>query len=229
MSLDELQQQWAAQGHRIESLLRINAQLMQQQTLRPVRASLLWSRVGDLAEIVLAALCLLATAAFIRAHIAEPRFWLPAAALHLWLIAAAALAVRRFVAKASVRYDAPVLAIQRQLQESQAFALRALRVLFVSGLVVWGAPFWIVAARAWLDWDLYAGPGPKALLAVLGASLGLAGLTLALCAYLAPRLSRLPALQGFTRALAGHSLKLAQERLEKLARLGEEDSEEERA
>jgi len=223
MSLDELQRQWAAQGERIDALVRINRQLLQQQSLQPVRASLRWSRAGDLSEAVLALLCLLATGTFIGAHIGDPRFLLPGAVMHLWFIATLVVAIRRFVGKGAIQYDAPVLTIQRQLEAIQAFTLRAVRVLVVSGLVVWGAPFWIIAARAWFGWDVYAWPGPQVLLYVLGTSVLLGVLTLATCGYLAQRLSRLPGLQRLARDLAGgYNLKVARERLAKLAQLGGE-------
>jgi hypothetical protein len=216
MSLDDLQQLWAAQAGRIDELIRLNRQLLLEQAVRP---SLRRSRAGDVFEAVLALLCLLCTGSFIHAHFAEARFWVPGAAMHLWFIAVLVVAIVRFVRKGEVHYEAPVLVVQQQLAASQAFALQALRPLFVFGLLVWGAPFWIVAARAWFGWDVYAWPGPQAILYVFGTTVLLGMLMLAICAYLAPRLSRMPILQRFVRDLAGYNLKVAQQRLQKLGRL----------
>jgi hypothetical protein len=225
MTLDDLQKQWSAQSALIDELIRINQRLLLAQALRPVRASLRWSQAEDVLEAVLAALCLLGTGAFIGQHHTEPRFWLPGAAFHLWFIGTLVVAVSRCVRKAAIQYDAPVLVLQRQIEALQVFSLRSLRVLFVSGLVVWGAPFCIVAARAWFNWDLYAVPGARMVLyIILGTSVLLGVLTLAACTFLATHLSHRPVVQHLARNLAGYNLKVAQERLEKLARLGREET-----
>jgi hypothetical protein len=222
VSLDDLQQQWAAQGARIDELIRLNRQLLAQRALQPVRTSLFWSRAGDVSEMLQALLCLLCTGAFIGAHFFEVRFLVPALALHLWFIAALVLAIVRFVRKGRINYEAPVLELQRQLAGAQSFSLAALRWMFVSGVMVWGAPIWIVTARAWFGWDVYAWPGLEVILYTLGGSVLLAGVSLAVCSFLSTRLSP-TALRVLARNLAGYNLKVAQERLEKLASLGREE------
>jgi hypothetical protein len=224
MNLDDLQQQWAAQGARVDELIRLNQRLLMQQALQPVRASLRRSQAGDVFEAVLAVPCLLCTGTFIGAHVTEVRFLVPGLAMHLWFIAVLVVAIVRCARKAALHYDAPVLAMQRQLEALQAFCLRALRVLFVTGVVVWGAPFWIVTARALAGWDVYAFPGLRMILYVLGGSVLLAVLTQAVCAFLSTRLPHSPALRAFTRNLAGYNLKVALERLERLAQLSKEEA-----
>jgi hypothetical protein len=216
---EEFLAQWRAQSARVDELIRINQRLLLAQALRPVRASLRWSRAGDVFEAVLALPCLLGTGSFIGAHFFEARFLVPGLALHLWFIAVLVVAINRFVRKAAIQYDAPVLTLQRQIETLQAFTLRALRVTFVSALIVWGAPLWIVLARGLAGWDVYAWPGATVLLEVLGTTVALALLTVGICAYCAPRIERMPWLRRLARDLAGHNLRVAQKRLAQIARM----------
>lgn len=221
MSRDDLQQVWQAQSQEREERLPLTPPLQLLAILQGPHASLRASQAEDVLEAALALVGLAGTGAFLYAHKEEPRFEIPAAALHAWLVAVIAVAVARFVRKAVLRYDTPVLVLQRQLQSLQAFTLRAQRALFVSGCLVWGAPCCIVLARAFLGWDLYQWPGLMVLLSLLAATGLLALTTLIVCAYLATRLPHSPRLQQLARNLAGYNLMRAQERLAQLSRYEE--------
>jgi hypothetical protein len=181
-------------------------------TLADPRSSLRMSQGLDVLNIVLALPCLGWTGSFIWQHLAEPRFWAPAVVLHAWLVGSVAIAVARFARAAMVRYDVPLAEIARQLEAIRVFALRSLRVLFVTGVLVFGAPLAIVAARAWLGVDLYARDGGWLVLVLLAAGAAIALLTLAISALRPRRLSRL------MRPLAGYNLAIAEDRLAALAR-----------
>jgi hypothetical protein len=227
MTLDDLQQQWLAHELRLErrldELARTNRQLHLAMELKAPRSYLRWSQAGDLLEMLLGVPFIAWTGSFLGTHFAEMRFWLPALALHAWFVATFAVATARFARKATIQYDAPVLEIQRQLEKLRMFALRALRLLFVSGVIVWSVPFPIVSARSWFGLDLYALLGGQALLGWLAVSVALALLTLAICVACSSRLDRWPRLRRVVRNLAGYSLQAAEKRLARLAELEKEE------
>jgi hypothetical protein len=217
MVLDDMQKRWLAQNARIDEVVRINKQLQLRAELAAPRSSLRWSRFGDLFEILSGVLCLLWTGAFIHAHLNELRFVLPAVALHLWVVGAVATAVVRLVRAGAIRYDAPVLEIQRRIEALRAFTMRSLRWLFVFGVAIWAVPFSIVVLRSWFGIDLYSLVSGDVLLMVFSGSVVLALAVMKICALCAARLDRSPRLQQLARALAGYNLVAAQDQLAKLA------------
>jgi len=217
MTLDDFQKHWLAQDHKIDEVLRINKQLQLRAGLAAPRSSLKWLRAGALFEILFGVLCLFWTGSFIHAHITELRFALPAAALHLWLVATVATQVARFIRAGAIEYDAPILEIQGQIEALRVLTLRSLRWLFVFGVPIWVVPFTIVAARAWFGIDVYAWVGGAVLLATLAASVVLGLAVLAVCRLCAKRLDRSPRMRQIVRSLSGHNLTAAQEQLAKLA------------
>src|ERR1039458_1760595 len=104
MELDDFQQRWLAQDRRADEALRLNKRLWLRAELAAPRVSLRWVRVGALLNMLAGALCLLWTGAFIAAHIHEPRFVVPAVALHLWLVAALATTIARSVKASAINY-----------------------------------------------------------------------------------------------------------------------------
>ncbi len=223
IDLDDMQRRWLAADRRIDEVLRLNRQILRHAALTAPRASLRWLRIGAVLNLLLAFFCLLSTGTFIRTHLGEPRFLLPAVALHLWLIGALATTIAQLVRAAAIEMDAPVLQIQRQLAGLRALAERSLVVLFLCGVPVWCVPFGIVALRAWFGVDLYATAGGPVLLATLLASAALGVAVVALCRWLAPRLERSPRLHHLARGLAGHNLTAAEDRLTRLAAFLQEE------
>jgi hypothetical protein len=164
MELDDFQQRWLAQDRRIDEALRLNKRLWLRAELAAPRVSLRWVRVGALLNMLAGALCLLWTGAFIAANIHEPRFVVPAVALHLWLVAALATTIARFVKASAINYEAPVVTIQRQIEALRALTVRSTMWLFLFGVPIWFVPFCIVAMRSWFGVDLYRWFGGDVLL-----------------------------------------------------------------
>ena len=182
-----------------------------------------WLRIGALFNILLGALFVLCTGTFIRNHLAEPRFVVPAVALHLWLVGSLATTVAQFIRAGAIDYDAPVVAIQRQMEALRALTLRSLQVLFLFGVPIWFVPFCIVAMRSWFGVDLYAWFGGGVLLAGVVGSVALALAVMGLCRRYADRIDRSPRLRQLARGLAGHNLTAAQDQIARLAAFERED------
>jgi hypothetical protein len=217
LGLDDLQQRWLAQDRRLEQALRINRRLWLRAELARPRRALRWLRAGALANLALCAAFLLWNGSFLAAHIREPRFAVPAAALHLWLIAAFATTVARFARAGSIEYDAPVVEIQRRLAALRRLTVRSTLFLFLFGVPIWWVPFGIVALRSWLGVDLYRVVGTTALLESLAGSIVLAAGCMLLCRLLAPRAQTSPVLRRLIRDLAGRSLAAAENQLAEIA------------
>jgi hypothetical protein len=223
MALDQFQQRWLAQDNKIEHVLRVSEDLRLRIDVGGPRVALRWFRLGALAEVLVGVVCVLWTGSFIRTHFAELQFVLPAAALHVWLVAAIVIAVTRIVRASSIDYDAPVLEIQRRIEALHVFSMRAMRLLFVFGVAIWVVPFGIVAAQSWFGIDLYARVDGSVLLIIFAATVALGLAALAICAHCDDRLHRSPRLREIARGLSGRNLTAARERLAKLATFEREE------
>jgi hypothetical protein len=217
LELDDFKELWLSQNRKIDAILQINRRLQLRAELTGPRAWLRWFRFGALVEILLGFLCLLWTGSFIYAHFGELRFLAAAAALHLWLVGAVGTAIVRYVRAGVIDYGAPVLLIQRQVESLRLFAMRSLRFLFVTGVVVWAVPFPIVAFRALFGVDLYAAIGAPILGMTLIGSAALGFAVVMVCSLCVRHFGSSLWLRQSARALSGYSLNAAADQLLKLA------------
>lgn len=217
MELDDLQTHWQSQDRRIDEILRITRRVELRAKLAGPRAWLRWFSFGALVEVLLGLLCASWTGSFILAHLGEPRFLAPAAALHLWFVGTVGIAVARYARVRLIDYGAPVIEIQRQVEALRVFTMRSLRIMFVSGSVVWGVPLAIVVLRASFGVDLYAVVGTAILATAVMGSAAFGFAVIWLCSLLARGFGSSNWLQQSARALSGYSLKTAQDQLLKLA------------
>jgi len=219
VELDDFKERWLSQDRKIDEILRINQRLQLRAQLSGPRLWLRWFRFGALFEISLGLLCLSGSGSFIHRHLGEPRFLIPAVALHLWLLGTTGLALARYVRAQLINYGAPVLAIQRQVEALRLFTLRSLRLLFVTGCVVWGVPIAIVACRAVFGIDLYALFGARVLIECTMATAAFGLVFVKLCTLWAQWVERPGSpiwLRGSARAFSGYSLNRAADQLQKI-------------
>lgn len=219
MELDDFKERWLSQDRKIEEILRINQRLQLRAQLTGPRVWLRWFRFGALFEILLGVLCLSGSGSFIYKHFGEPRFLVPAVALHLWLVGTTGTAIARYVRAQLIDYSAPVLAIQRQVEALRLFTVRSLRLLFVTGCVVWGAPIAIVACRAVVGIDLYALVGARILIEYTMGSAAFGLAVVKLCTLWALWVERPGSptwLRGSARVFSGYSLNRAADQLLKI-------------
>lgn len=213
MEIDDLKKRWQSQDRKIGEILRINQRLQLRAEFAGSRGWVRWFRVGAVAEILMALVCLVWTGAFIRAHFEEPRFLVPAAALHLWLVSAIGIAIARYVRAGFIDYSAPVLAIQRQIEDLRIFSARSLQLLFVFGCAVWGAPFSIVASRGLFGIDLFAALGMPLVSMILIVSTVLGFAVVKVCKFYVKRSNSSSWISKSAQALSGYSLSAASDQL----------------
>src|SRR5271169_1566956 len=97
MELETLKEKWAEHDRKLDICIRLNRQLLMAAHMNRVRSPLrryafavgLGALVGLMVSVVLGR--------FIYTHWADPRFSLPAVALHVWVIASVAAAVRQMI------------------------------------------------------------------------------------------------------------------------------------
>ncbi len=132
MDLDELRERWAA--HDAGSVRldreRLRVVLSVERSLRATGRALML-------EVVVAAAGLLWLGSFLFRWAGEPRTFAPALLLHALLIAWTAMTVRQMVAARAVRMDAPVLAVQRQVEHVHVLQLRTTLAALVLSPLLW--------------------------------------------------------------------------------------------
>src|ERR1039457_7558682 len=97
MDLDILKEKWAEQDRKLDISIRLNRQLLMAANMNrlrsPLRRFAFFTGIGAFLGLI----TLVILGRFIGTHWAEPRFALPAVALHLWVIAMGAASIRQMV------------------------------------------------------------------------------------------------------------------------------------
>jgi hypothetical protein len=217
MTLDDMKQRWEAQDKRLDTVLRLNTRLLQAPVLGKAESAM--RRLARLLgiELLLNFLAVLWLGSFLWDHLSEPRFLLPAAALHLGVIALLGAAIHQLVAIAGLDYSAPIVEIQKRLESLRAQRLRATMLTLLAAPLAW-TPLLIVGLESLLGLDAYALFSARYLIA--NALFGLAVIPLALWVSrrYAERMGRSPLVQRLLRDMAGYNLNAATGFLSRLAR-----------
>ena len=217
IELEALKEKWAEHDRKLDVSIRLNRQLLVAANMNRVRSPLRRFAFGA----GLGALLGLSVAAFLGQfmyqHWAEPRFVLPAAVLHAWVIALLAASVRQMAMALQIDFDKPVAVIQKQLDTLRLLRLRVTRWGLLTGQLVWWIPFSIVALKALWDVDAYKVLGPAFLLTNLAVGLAVIPLAIWASKTFGDRMDRSPIVQRLMREIAGYNLNAATARLAALA------------
>lgn len=221
MNLDDLKSQWEACDARLTESIRLNARLLRESGLHRSRASLRWLSVGIVAELVLAVPLLIVLGSYIADRVSDPRFLIPALALHVSVILLAGIGVHQLAALRGIDYAAPVLAIQRRLETLRRQRIRATQWTFIMAPLLW-TPLLIVALDGLFKVDAYATLNTAWLAGNL--LFGLAAIPVLLWAAkrFAARFGHLPWMQRLLDDIGGKSLAEATSFLEQLTSLESE-------
>lgn len=209
MELDELKQRWEATDRRLDAILKINTRLLQSPLLDRAQTALrrlTWLISIELAFDLVLAMCL---GAFNAAHWHRPRFLVPGAALHIFMIAIIIQQVRQLVMLGQLDYAAPIIDIQKRLVSLRAMRIRFMQWVLVSSFLLWPLLL-IVGLKAFLHIDAYIAFGAKWLVsnAIFGAIV--IGAAFLISRRFADRMDRSPLVQRFMRDLAGYNLNSAE-------------------
>jgi hypothetical protein len=209
IELDAFQAKWAEQDRKLELSIRLNRQLLKAVSMNRVRSPLRRFAFLQGVEALMGLAVTMLLGRFIYQHWIEPRFVIPAAALHIWVIATIAVAIRQLAIALRIDYDQPIAAIQKQLESLRVLRIRATQSCFVTGQKFWWVAFLIVALKGLAGVDAYTVFGGPVL--AVNVLFGLAIIPLAIWASgkFGGRMHRSPMIQRLMRSLAGYNLNAA--------------------
>jgi hypothetical protein len=222
MELDDLKRHWEDQDRKLDASLRLNTRLLNDSVLAKADTAtrglsrLLWL------ELVMTVAAVLFTGSFLANHIAEARFVIPAATLHLGGVALIVASVRQLVAIGRLDYDAPIVGIQKRLESLRVERIRATKWTLLCAPLLW-TPLLIVALKGLFGVDAYETLGPV----YLSANLLLGVLVILLAVWASRRYARMgrsPLVQSLMRDLAGDSLNTAAGFLTSISRFEDDES-----
>jgi hypothetical protein len=222
VDLDELKQKWAEHDRKLDLNIHLNRQLLLATNLNRVRSPLrrmafflgLEAAIGVVVAIVLGG--------FIHDNIGMARFVMPAVALHLWVIANIAAAIRMLAMALQIDYDKPIATIQKQLEGLRAVRIRVTQWALLTGQLVWWAPFMIVALKGFFGIDVYRFVGLKFVVVNLLFGVAVIPVAIWLSRKYGERVGRSPFMRRLMRDLAGYNLNAATGFLATISEFAEE-------
>ncbi|MBK9373955.1 MAG: hypothetical protein IPN03_09535 [Holophagales bacterium] len=223
MELDDLKRPWEDQDRKLDASLRLNARLLHDSVLAKAdTATKRLSRLLWLGLVMNFAAALL-TGSFLANHISEARFVIPAAGLHLSVIALLVASIRQLVAIGTLDYDAPIVVIQKRLESLRVERIRATKWTLLCSPLLW-TPLLIVALKGLFGVDAYETCGAGFLIANLLFGVLVILLAVWISRRYAARMGRSPFVQRLMRDLAGDSLNAAAGFLRSISRFEEDES-----
>lgn len=223
MELDDLKRQWEDQDRKLDASLRLNARLLHDSVL--AKADTATRRLSRLLwlELVMGVATALLTGSFLANHFSEARFVIPAASLHLSVIALLVASIRQLVAIGMLDYDAPIVVIQKRLESLRVERIRATKWTLLCSPLLW-TPLLIVALKGLFGVDAHATLGAAFLIANLLFGVLVILLAVWTSRRYAARMGRSPLVQSLMRDLAGDSLNAAAGFLSSISRFEEDES-----
>lgn len=223
MELDELKRRWEDQDGKLDASLRLNTRLLNDSVLAKADTAikglsrLLWLELAmNLAAVLL-------TGSFLANHISEARFVIPAAGLHLGVIALLVASIRQLIAIGMLDYNAPIVVIQKRLESLRVERIRATKLTLLCSPLLW-TPLLIVALKGLFGVDAYATCGAAFLIANLLFGVLVILLAVWTSRRYAARMGRSPLVQRLMRDLADHSLNAAAAFLSSISRFEADES-----
>lgn len=222
MELDDLKRQWEDQDKKLDASLRLNGRLLHDSVL--ARADTATKRLSRLLwlELVMNLAAAMLTGSFLANHFSEARFVIPAASLHLSVIALLVASIRQLVAIGMLDYDAPIVVIQKRLESLRVERIRATKWTLLCSPLLW-TPLLIVALKGLFGVDAYETCGAAFLIANLLFGVLVILLAVWISKRYSARMGRSPLVQSLMRDLAGDSLNAAAGFLSSISRFEEDE------
>jgi hypothetical protein len=224
MELDLLKEKWAEQDRKLDGIIHLSRQLLiaakMNRVRSPMRRFALFAGVGALLGLI----SLVILGQFIYAHWEEPRFALPAMALHVWVIAYVATSIRQMVMALQIDFDKPVTLVQKQIESLRVLRLQVVRWALLTGQLVWWIPLLVVMLKGFWGVDAYQVLGSGYLIANVATGVAVIPLAIWVSKKFGERLGSSPTMQWLMRELAGYNLNAANGFLRTLSEFKDEMS-----
>jgi hypothetical protein len=209
IDMDAFQLKWAEQNRKLDVSIRLNRQLLMAVNMNRLRWPLRRFAFFAGFEALIGVILLVVLGQFIYANWAEPRFALPAVALHVWVIATVVAAIRQMAMALSIDFDKPIAAIQRQIESLRVLRIRVTQWALLTGQVIWWLPFLIVALKGLWGVDAYRAFGGGVLAVNVVFGLAMIPLAIWVSRKFDDRMGRSPMTQRLMRSVAGYDLNSA--------------------
>ena len=223
MELDDIKQHLEHLDEKLDAALRLNRGVLDRHILDKVDKAL--RRLGWALgiELALGVVTVLLTGSFVADHVREPRFLVPGLVLHIFVIAQIAMLVRHTVATRQIDFGAPIVEIQRRIENLRVSMIWTTIWTFLLAPLLW-PPLLIVGLEGLLGIDAYAVLGAPYLAANLAVGLAVIAIGLLVSRFFADRLSGSTFVGRLMRSLGGTNLAAAQGFLASLSRFEKGDS-----
>lgn len=223
VNLDELQAKWAAHNKDLETLTRLNHQMLAAPKLNRSQSAFKRALVGIAIEVGLTFLLVMFLGDFIYEHWNLGSLMVPVAAFDIMMIWALGSQIRHLIFAQRIDFSAPVTVLQRDLMDLRSRRLRYGKIVFLLGFMAWfWLPFGLIALQkfppaGWLGFQRACFVSSLVALLLLST-----GVSVWLAKWFDERRDRFPRLQRLTGVLAGRSLNAAVEAIAELKEFEQE-------
>jgi hypothetical protein len=153
--LENIRADWAMRDQFLASTVRVQTNLLRkvliEQNMKTVRRLGAMQGIDLLIHIAFMA----AFSIFLARNFGDWKFFIPAAALQLWMIVNAVVKIREREALRAVNLGLPPSDVQRQLARLRLERARSLQWALLTGQIVWWVPLAIVTLKGLFGVDLY--------------------------------------------------------------------------
>ena len=146
MEMDELQRAWSQLDARLAAQGQLLERLQRQRGMDGVRSRLRWLSLGQLVELGVGVAIVLWAGSYWFEHRDQAHLLVYGLALHAYGLGLLVFAVTQLLWLASIRYNAPVVVVQRKLHTLGRLRMFSGRVMLSAGMVAW-VPLFLVAMR----------------------------------------------------------------------------------
>lgn len=155
MKFKELTDIWNSTDMELEQSVQINKALVKQIVLSKVKSRLYEIKWTGIFEIAVGILFFNFLVSFIVAHFADFRFYIPALILLIITVSSLIFEIYRMRLFYTIDSKTAVIEAQKKLAQLKKLEIRDLHSLIII-IPLFSTPFLIVAAKAFLNMDLYA-------------------------------------------------------------------------
>jgi hypothetical protein len=222
MDLDQFKTTWNNYDEKLNASLQLNRKLLREITVNKVDAALRRHSRNVIIELVFDFVLLLWLGSFIGEHLDTWQFALPALVLHIFVILLASPAISQLVLLYSINYAAPILTIQKQVEQLRVLQIRLEKWPLLLAPFLW-VPIVIVGAKGLFAINMYTFWEPIQI--VVNVLFGLAFIPVMwlVARYLSQYLPDWAWLQRFRDDLLGRNLVAATGFLQEIKRFERED------
>jgi len=215
-ALQELKEKWEKHDRMLDTSIRLNRRLLCATNLNRTRSSLERLCIGLALEALVQLGGIVAIGSFEYSHRADPKYLLPAVALHLFGIVTLIALIRPIALALQVDYSGPIAAIQKRIADLRIMRIRYIQGTLLTAMLVW-TPLLIVVWKGIFGRDAYRDFGTAYLAANLLVGLLAIPAALWLTKQFSNRFGRYQVVHRLMRDIAGYNLRAATDSLASLS------------